>query len=159
MIRAHAAWLAPACLLALAISQYCPSAGAATYQVDDSASVPRESTALLRWREPVPTRSGDDTLQGKIGVTLRLNVGAWLHQVGRLYLVLPQQNAPLVRMSWRTQGRLLPGQVLPGQRVLVYEGPIATPYLDEQLELAIEASGSQLAGTQPLNFHFEIDVD
>jgi hypothetical protein len=155
-------WLCPRALLVvlvLVLAAAPAQARAATYRVDDSASLPRESTALLRWRDPVPSRSGGDTLEGTIDVALRLSVGAWLNQVGRLYLVLPEQGTPLVRLSWRTQGRLLPGKVLPGQRVLVYEGPIATPYLEERLELAIEASGSHLAGTQPVNFHFEIDVD
>lgn len=150
---------ASALAIALALAVATSTAGAATFRVDDSASLPRESTALLHWRDPVPTRSSDDTLEGAIGVALRLNVGAWLNHVGRVYLVLPEQGTPPVRLSWRTQGRLLPGQVQPGQRVLVYEGRIETPYLEERLELAIEVSGSRLSGTQPVNFHFEIEVD
>ncbi len=43
--------------------------------------------------------------------------------------------------------------------MLVFEGPIAAPYLEDRLELDIEAGGGELPGTQPLNFHFEIDVD
>jgi hypothetical protein len=43
--------------------------------------------------------------------------------------------------------------------VLVFEGSIAMPYLEERLELDIEASGRELRATQPLSFHFEIDVD
>ena len=135
------------------------AACAATYRVDDSDSLPQESTAELEWREPVPSRNADDTLEGTTGVLLRLNVGAWLNRVGRLYLVLPEQAAPLIRLSWRAQGRLLSGQALPGQRVLVYEGPLLTPWIEERLELGIEASGSRLAGMQPLTFYFEIDVD
>ena len=145
--------------LFLALAAAAPQAGAATYRLDDSASLPRESNALLRWRSAVPTRDGDDTLEGTIGVVLRLDVGAWVNHNGRVFLVLPEQVAPVNRLSWRTQGRLQPGQIGPGQRVLVYEGPIATPWLEDRLELAIEASGARLAGTQPVSFHFEIDVD
>ena len=134
-------------------------ADAATYRVDDSGSLPQESTAELQWREPVPSRRGDDTLEGTLVVLMRLNVGPWLNRVGRLYLVVPEQAAPLVRLSWRAQGRFLPGQAVPGQRVLVYEGPVSTPWIEERLELGIEASGSRLEGMQPLTFHFEIDVD
>jgi hypothetical protein len=107
----------------------------------------------------VPSRDGDDTLQGTIGVALRLDVAAWRSKAGRIYLVLPEQSTPGVRLAWRTQGRLLPGQATPGQRVLVFEGSIAMPYLEERLELDIEASGRELRATQPLSFHFEIDVD
>jgi hypothetical protein len=134
-------------------------AAAATYRLDDSASIPRESTALLGWRSAVPSRSGDDSLQGTIGVALRLDVGAWHSRAGRIYLVLPEQTTPGVRLSWRTQGQLRPGQATPGQRVLVFEGLIASAHLEDRLVLNIEASGQQLVGTQPLNFHFEIDVD
>jgi hypothetical protein len=147
------AWIAIALALAVA------PAAAATYRLDDSASLPRESTALLGWRSAVPSRNGDDTLQGTVGVALRLDVGAWRNRAARIYLVLPEQTTAGVRLAWHTQGRLLPGQAAPGQRVLVFEGSIATPFLEERLELDIEASGRELLGTQPLNFHFEIDVD
>lgn len=149
--------LAAAVLLVQAVAA--APAIAATYRLDDSASLPRESTAQLGWRSAVPSRNGDDTLQGKIGVALRLDVGAWRSKSGRIYLVLPEQTAPGLRLAWRTQGRLLSGQATPGQRVLVFEGPIATLYLEDRLELDIEASGQEFAGTQPLSFHFEIDVD
>jgi len=152
-----AAGLAAVLLVAQALA-IAPVA-AATYRLDDSASLPRESSAMLGWRSGMPPRDGDDTLQGTIGVALRLDVGAWRSRAGRIYLVLPEQATPGVRLNWRTQGRLLPGQARPGQRVLVFEGSIATPYLEDRLELDIEASGRELLGTQPLSFYFEIDVD
>jgi hypothetical protein len=134
-------------------------AHAATYRVDDSASIPRESTALLGWRSVVPSRGGNDPLQGTIGVALRLDLGAWQRRAGRIYLVLPEQAIPGMRLAWRTQGRLLAGQAKPGQRVLVFEGSIANPYLEDRLELDIEVNGQAILAAQPLNFHFEIDVD
>ena len=145
--------------VALALALAAVPVAAATYRIDDSASIPRETTALLGWRSAVPSRDGDDTLQGTIGVALRLDVSAWRSKSGRIYLVLPEQTTSGVRLAWRTQGRLLPGQATPGQRVLVFEGSIAAPWLEERLELDIEASGREFLGTQPLNFHFEIDVD
>jgi hypothetical protein len=62
-------------------------------------------------------------------------------------------------VSWLTQGRLLPGEISPGERVLIYQGPIASPFLEETLTLRIEADGSRLPGTERLRFHFEIDTD
>jgi hypothetical protein len=134
-------------------------AAAATYRVDDSSSFPRESTALLRWRQTAPARDADDTLEGTVGVAVRLSLAPWLNRTGRLFLVLPEQGTPLVRVSWRTQGRLLPGEIAPGQRVLVYDGPITVPYLDETLMLTIQANGGQLPEMRSLAFHFEIDTD
>ena len=145
--------------LALGCAAATSPAAAATYRVDDSSSFPRESTALLRWRQTAPARDADDTLEGTVGVAVRLNLEPWLNRTGRLFLVLPQQGTPLVRVSWRTQGRLLPGEIAPGQRVLVYEGPITIPHLDETLMLTIQASGGQLPEMRGLAFHFEIDTD
>lgn len=152
---AYALWIATA----MTGSAFASSASAATYRVDDSASLPRESTTLLHWRQAAPSRSSDDTLEGSTAVSVRLNLAPWLNRPGRLFLVFPEQGTPLVRVSWRTQGRLLPGQILPGQRVLVYDGTILTPFLEETLALQIEASGDRLPGMQALTFHFEIDVD
>jgi hypothetical protein len=134
-------------------------AAAATYRVDDSATLPVESTALLRWRQAAPSRDRDDTLEGATAVAVRLNLAPWLQQGARLYLVLPAQGTAAVRVSWLTQGRLLPGEISPGERVLVYQGPIESPFLEETLTLRIEADGSRLPGTERLRFHFEIDTD
>jgi hypothetical protein len=114
---------------------------------------------LLRWRQTAPARDADDTLEGTVGVAVRLNLQPWLSRIGRVFLVFPEQGTPLVRVSWRTQGRLLPGEIAPGQRVLVYEGPITIPYLDETLALTIQASGGQLPEMRSLAAHFEIDTD
>jgi len=134
-------------------------AAAATYRVDDSATLPVESTALLRWRQAAPSRTRDDTLEGATAVAVRLNLAPWVEQTARLYLVLPAQGTAAVRVSWLTQGRLLPGEISPGERVLIYQGPIASPFLEETLTLRIEADGSRLPGTERLQFHFEIDTD
>lgn len=157
-MSARIAPLLPAALL-LAHALAAAPAVAATYRLDDSASLPRESTALLGWRSPLPSRYGEDSLQGTIGVALRLDVSAFRGRAGRIYLVLPEQATPGIHLAWRTQGRLLSGQAKPGQRVLVFEGSIGTPFLEDWLQLDIEAAGEGLAGTQPLSFHFEIDVD
>ncbi len=148
-----------ALVLFLASTAAALPAGAATYRVDDSATLPVESTALLRWRQAAPSRARDDTLEGATAVAVRLNLAPWLEQTARLYLVLPAQGTAAVRVSWLTQGRLLPGEISPGERVLVYQGPIASPVLEETLTLRIEADGSRLPGTERLRFHFEIDTD
>jgi len=145
--------------MALAAAAGVAPAGAATYRVDDGASVPQESTALLRWRQMVPSRSTDNVLEGGVAVAVRLNLAPWMNRSGRLFLVLPAQGVVPVKVAWLTQGRLLPGELAPGNRVLVYAGPVTAPVLEELLTLKIEADGSRLSGMQRLKFHFEIDVD
>jgi hypothetical protein len=146
--------LAAAAWLALAT----PASGA-TFRVDDSATIPQESSATLRWRHFAPAKSGDNTVEGSTKVQVRLNLAPWLKRNGRLYLVLPEQPPGQVTVRWATQGRLLPGQLVSGQRALVYAGPIASPLLEETLALRIETDGTRLNATYRLNFHFEIDVD
>jgi hypothetical protein len=145
-------------MTALALASIAP-ATAATYLVDDGASVPQESTARLRWRQLAPSRSKDNSLEGTIAVAVRLNLAAWMNRSGRVFLVLPEKGTTTVRVTWVTQGRLLPGALSPGNRTLVFAGPITTPILEETLTLQIEADGSRLPGVQRLKFHFEIDVD
>lgn len=151
-IRAYAA---AGALLQL-IASHAP---AATYRVDDSATIPLESSAVLRWRQIAPSRSGDNTVEGGTTVQVRLNLAPWIKRNGRVFLVLPEQPPGRVGVRWTTQGRLLPGQLLSGQRTLVYAGPITSPVLDETLTLRIETDGTRLASTYRLVFHFEIDVD
>ncbi|HTS54821.1 MAG TPA: hypothetical protein VMH26_16235 [Burkholderiales bacterium] len=135
-------------------------ATAATFVVDDGASAPQESTALLRWRRFAPSRANDsNTLEGALAVVVRLNLAPWMHRSGRVFLALPEQGTASVRVSWTTQGRLLSGSITPGNRVLVYAGPITTALLEETLTLQIEADGSRLPNMQRLKFHFEIDID
>lgn len=148
-----------ALLLVAALLPAVPEAGAETIRIDDSASLPSESTALLRWRRIAPTSGSDDTLEGEVAIAVRLNLLPVLNRTGRLYLVLPVQGTTPVRVSWVTQGRLLPGEITPGRRIAVFQGLIAAPYLEDTLALRIEADGNHLPDMQRLAFHFEFDAD
>ena len=47
-----------------ALSLHRGAAPAATYRVDDSATIPHECSAVLRWSQLAPSRSGDNTVEG-----------------------------------------------------------------------------------------------
>ncbi len=132
---------------------------AATYRVDDRATLPSESTALLRWRQTAPSAERDDTLEGATAVALQLDVARWVDREASLYLVFPEQGTAALLASWTSRGFLLPGEVRPGHRVLVYRGRIPGPVIEDTLLLRITADGNRLAGVQRLNFHFEIDTE
>ena len=151
--------LASCTIGALSLSLFAAAADAATYRVDDSATIPLESSAVLRWRQVAPSRAMDNTVEGATTVQVRLNLAPWLKRNGRVFLVLPEQPPGRVNVRWTTQGRLLAGQLASGQRALVYAGPITSPVLDETLALRIETDGTRLSSTYRLAFHFEIDVD
>ena len=98
-------------------------------------------------------------MEGATVVTVRLNVAPWANKTGKIYMALPQQSIGLVNAAWTTQGRLLPGQVISGNRTLVYAGPIRSAIIEDTITLKLEADGQRLAAAQRLQFHFEIDVD
>jgi hypothetical protein len=140
-------------MLALGVAE------AATYRVEESGTFPQESSTPMRWRQVAPSRGGDNTIEGAATVNLRLNLGPWLNRQAKLFMVLPEQPVAPVRVSWTTQGRLQPGQLISGQRALVYAGPITAAVLEDTLVLKFEADGTRMSSAQSLRFHFEIDVD
>ena len=83
----------------------------------------------------------------------------WLRRSGRIYLDLPAQQPGPITTSWITQGRFLPGQVHSGNRVLIYAGPIATPFLEDVMKFQFSVDGTLLPRPTPVTFHFEMDED
>jgi hypothetical protein len=132
---------------------------AATYPIDDSASLPGEAQVQMRWRTFGPSRRSADFVDGATVVTLRLNTARWVHHVGRIYMVLPAQPQGPVTVEWATQGRLLPGSLQSGDRTLVYAGPINAPMLEDTIRVQVHTDGRRLVSAQRLQFHFEIDVE
>ena len=95
-------------LLALAAA---PTAGAATYRIDDTGSFVSQPVTPMRWRQLAPGRSGDHTMEGRMSVALRLNLSSWVNRPARIYLSLAPTDGEQLMATWRTQGRLLPGTV------------------------------------------------
>ena len=150
---------APALLLAAALALAGTVASAAIYRVDDTGTVVSQPITPMRWRQLVPGRGADNTVEGHVTVAVRLNLGPWLGQRARLYLVLaPTEGGQQLQASWRTLGRLLPGQLRSGDRAVVFDGLVTQAFLQESLQLELTADGRTLEQAQPLRFHFEIEV-
>jgi hypothetical protein len=128
--------------------------------VDDSGSVAIEPTVLMRWKTAVPTRTAAGKLMvGTMTVRVRINVMPWLKHSGRIYLALPAQQPGPISLSWITQGRLLPGQIVSGNRVLVYAGPITAPFMEDTLTFQFSVAGALMQRAVPVTYHFEIDEE
>lgn len=145
-------------LLAL-VACIATSAGAATFRVDDSVTLPHESNMAMKWRSLAPSRAVGNAVEGTSVITIRLDTSPWLNKAGKIYMALPEQSIGQVTAEWTTQGRLLAGQLVSGNRTLVYAGPIRSNQLEDTIALKISADGARLATTQRLQFYFEIDVD
>lgn len=149
---------AAACLIAF--GALLPAASiAATFRVDDSTSIPNETNVTMRWKSANPNRLTGNAVEAAILITMRLNVAPWLNKTGKIYMALPQQPIGMVNVEWTTQGRLLPGKLISGERTLVYAGPIRSSTLEDTFAIRVETDGRRLASPQRLLFHFEIDVD
>ena len=111
------------------------SASATTTRVDDSGTVLSQGVVPMRWKQLVPGRGADHSVEASVRVALRLNLARWVNQPVRLYMALAPVVSDAVHASWRTQGRLLPGALRSGSRVLVFEGVPHAALLEETLDL------------------------
>lgn len=144
------------CIILLAAAG---TAAARTTIIDDSATLPHDATLALRWQQLAPHGSVNNQMVGTLALRVKLNLTPWLHRTGRIYLVLPAQQPGALSASWTTQGRLLPGHLATGERVLVYAGPITTPFLEDMVQLSLSVDGRRLTQGYQINFHFEMDEE
>lgn len=144
-------------LLALLLTVAC-AARAETHRIDDSASVVEAHSVQMKWDQLAPGE-GDSGVRGRLTVHARLDVSPWRGRTGRIYLTLPPSASAPVTASWTTRGRLLPGALRPGERALVYAGPVPAGMLEDTLQLTLQADGRQLQRHERLNFVFEIDLE
>ena len=53
----------------------------------------------------------------------------------------------------------MPGQVHSGNRVLVYAGPIGTPFMEDVMKFQFSVDGALVQRSVPVTFHFEMDEE
>ena len=134
-------------------------AAAATFAVDDSTSYTHDANTAMKWKFVNSDRRMSSAVEGSTLVTVRLNLKQWANKTGKVYMALAKQPIGPVKASWTTQGRLLAGQLISGNRTLVYAGSIRSAILEDTIALTMETDGQRLVASQRLQFYFEIDVD
>jgi hypothetical protein len=144
--------------LALTIILAC-SAQAKSTPIDDSGSQALEPSVSMHWKSATPRPGTDNLMVGAATIRVRINVMPWLRRSGRIYLALPAQQPGPIGLSWITQGRFMLGQVRSGNRVLVYAGPITTPFMEDVFKFQFALAGSLLPRAVPVTYHFEMDED
>lgn len=127
------------------------------FPLDDSATVVHAPTVAMRWRGDHGGPRSSTLVDGRLTVDLVLDTRAFVGRQARVYMLLAPHP---VRFSvqWRTGGTLQPGRIEPGQRVLVYQGPIAAVTLRDRLEVAVSADGREYGVLQRLNVKYEIET-
>lgn len=115
----------------LALFAFPPAVPAA--HLDDSASPRQRIEVKPRWQF-----EGEDALSPeRIGrmvvdvpnVEIRLNTTTWQGKPARIYLTLPAlvpgvKSPEGMRVEWRTRQQMQSGSIVPGGRVLVFDGTV-----------------------------------
>lgn len=136
-----------------------PISHAATYRVDDSATIVSDAQVKMRWRSSGANRVNGNIVDGTTFVTIRLNTAPWLNKTGQIYMVLPPQPIGQVVVDWSTQGKLLPGSLVSGNRTLVYAGTIQQNMIEDTFYIQVHSDGTRLNDMHRLEFYFEIDIN
>ena len=145
---------AAALLLALAAG----AASAETHRLDDSLSHTVPPTAQMQWR-PQTRSDVDGGMEAWVRVNIRIDTQAWIGRSGRVYMVLPRDESATLEAVWTTDGQLLAGRLVPGERALVYAGPISASTLSDQMLVRLRSGPDWQSASRRLHFHFEIDTD
>lgn len=145
-------------LASLALLVGSSSSFGATVRLDDSGSFALQPTVQMQWRSAMPRTLGPAT-EARVQVQIRIDTRAYVGKQGNIYMVLPLDPGPQLSAEWQTQGRLLPGRVISGQRTLVYAGPITTVTLEDQLTVLFRSEADWQGSTRRLSFHFELDTE
>jgi len=133
-----------------------PPACAATRPVPELPVASALNDVAMQWQGGTPGTSR--LVAGTLAVPVYLDTTAWRGRPARVYLVLPPQPMGRIDVRWRTSGPLLAGQLVAGQRGLIYAGLVPAS-LRDTLVFDIVADGTRLQRTQALAFRFEIDLE
>lgn len=147
-----------AAVVALGLLLYV-GAHAETHRLDDSASQIVSAERNMRWVAPLPGRSGNTDVVTRVVVNVSIDTSSWIGRTGRVFMILPSDGEPPVSAQWATQGRLLPGRLISGERGLVFSGTITKPRLEDQFLVDIKTDGRWISPRRRMNFHFELDID
>ncbi len=95
------------------------------------------------------------------GIELRFDMGRYVGKNVRIFMVLPPAVKGLrgstgLRVDWRTRGRFVPGSIAPGNRTLVYQGPITVRDMTEVFDFTLNMDGRFFQGGLGFDPVFEI---
>lgn len=151
-MRALLALLAAAGVLGLGTVAH-----AATHRLDDSMSQVSPPVSEWQW-VPFSLRGGNSELVMDVRVTARIDTRAHEGQQGRIYMVMPA-DATGITVTWTTDGRMLGGRLVAGERALVYSGPVPGPWLEDRMHVRFSTDSRLPASPgNRLSFHFELET-
>jgi hypothetical protein len=146
-------------LAALACGLMTATAWANPHRLDDSLSHTVPPNVQMQWLPLTPGQAYAGGMEAWVRVNIRINTRDWMGRSGRIYMVLPRDEASSIEAIWTTQGRLQPGRLVSGERTLVFAGTIPGATLEDQMQVRLRSNADWSSNSRRLNFHFELDVD
>ncbi|MEZ5701070.1 MAG: hypothetical protein R3E42_02540 [Burkholderiaceae bacterium] len=128
------------------------------HRLDDSRSHPASDNLQMEW---LPQNRSDPGagMQASVRVNIDIDTADWQGRTGRIYMVLPRDQAgSSVQADWTTQGKLRSGRLVSGERTMVYAGRIDSPRLRDEMLVRLRTAPDWQSNSRRLNFYFEIDV-
>lgn len=147
--------LSIACLCALVFGP----ALANPHRLDDSLSHVVPPNVQMQWLPMARGQSNASGMEAWVVVNIRIDTRDWVGRSGRVYMVLPRDEASSIEAVWTTRGRLQPGRLVSGERALVYAGTIRGTTLEDQFQVRLRSNADWQSNSRRLNFHFELDAD
>jgi hypothetical protein len=154
------------CLLLLAGLAVCGACIAST-KLDDSLSPRQRVDAVTRWQYDGVGDWNEDQINALVAevhaMQFRLRTDAYVGKNAEIYLSVPLHVTGLrsptaMRIEWTTRGVFTPGNVLPGNRTLVYRGKITAPVMSDYFDFRIFLDARTSERGIEFDPVFEIDV-
>lgn len=146
-------------LAALALAIGASDARATGVRLDDALTHVVPPNARMEWLPLTSGASENDTaMEAWVRVNVRIDTRAWMGRQGRIYLVLPRDEASTMQAAWTGTGRLQDGTVRSGERALVFAGEVPGPQLEDQWQMRLRSPADWSAPNRRLQFHFEIET-
>ena len=129
---------------------------AGPYRLDDSSSTVEQPEMVMQWS---PLRAGTSigAMETRLWVNVRIDLHNWVGRHGRVYMVLPPDESPPLELTWTTQGRMLAGRLVSGERALVYAGVIDRPQLQDRLSVKVLAQANWVGKLRRITTYFEFE--
>lgn len=131
---------------------------AETHRLEDPLSNTVPPAAQMAWLPQTPGQR-DSGMEAWIRVNVQIDTRAWVGRSGRIYMVLPRDQASTIEAVWTANGPLRSGRLVSGERALVWAGTLADATLRDQLQLRLRSGPDWQSASRRLNFHFELDTD
>lgn len=134
------------------------AAFAETHRLEDPLSHTVPPTAQMEWLPQTPG-DRDGGMETWVRVNVQIDTRDWVGRSGRIYMVLPRDQASSIEAVWTANGPLRSGRLVSGERALVWAGTLAGDSLKDQIQVRLRSGPDWQSASRRLNFHFELDTD